>query len=247
MRSSVFLLLVAGALTIALTGCGATPEPTPAPPSQTPWIIVVTATPGAEEAVEAQPTQTPWIIVATPTGSGAAKPAPTKAKATVTGEPEGQAPEQATTEPTASDTASPTAKPPAPTRTTSPSALKYPAPELEEPPDTYHVSWRSTVLLEWTSVADLDADEYYHVHIERPPTSEAVGWWGDYVYTKDTELLVEQAFLVPFHLAEEHGAAAGYWWVRVVRKTGEDDSGKPVGVDVSPPSERRILIFEPRD
>jgi hypothetical protein len=31
-----------------------------------------------------------------------------------------------------------------------------------------------------------------------------------------------------------------------VRKTGEDDAGKPVGVDLSMPSEERTLILEPK-
>jgi hypothetical protein len=32
----------------------------------------------------------------------------------------------------------------------------------------------------------------------------------------------------------------------VVRKVGEEDGGKPVVVDLSPPSERWMLIIEPK-
>ena len=45
---------------------------------------------------------------------------------------------------------------------------------------------------------------------------------------------LRSAFLAPFHLPSEQGQAEVYWWVRVVRKTGEDENGKPVGVDIEP-------------
>ena len=139
-----------------------------------------------------------------------------------------------------------TAQPPTPTKTVAPSSLKYAAPTLLEPHDRRRVSWNSTLYLKWTSVGELSEDEYYHLHLERPPPTQGVDWWGDWVYTKDTEYVLGQPFLVPFHLAEEHGSAEGYWWVRVVRKTGEDENGKPLGVDIGAPSEKRTVILEPR-
>jgi hypothetical protein len=108
------------------------------------------------------------------------------------------------------------------------------------------VSWGSRVLLKWTSVGDLAEDEYYHLHLERRPRTPQEPWYGDYVYTKDTQFLAEGAFLAPFHPSEEHGQGVVYWWVRVVRKTGEDTNGKPVGVDISPSSEERTLNVEPK-
>jgi hypothetical protein len=62
MRRVVVLLLLVG----ILSGCGATPEPTVPSPTQTPWIIVVTATPGSESVGQVLPTQTPWIVTVTP-------------------------------------------------------------------------------------------------------------------------------------------------------------------------------------
>jgi hypothetical protein len=122
----------------------------------------------------------------------------------------------------------------------------YPAPGLLEPSNNQPVPWQSTVLLKWESVGDLAADEYYHLHLERPPKTDGQQWYGDYVYLKETEFLIEGAFLAPFHLPSDQGHGVVYWWVRVVRKTGEDENGKPLGVDISPPSEKRTFITEPK-
>jgi len=115
-----------------------------------------------------------------------------------------------------------------------------------EPPPNRPVSWGSTALLLWTPAGDLAEDEYYHVHMERRPRTAEEPWYGDYVYTKDTQFLAERDFLAPFHPAQEHGHGIVYWWVRVVRKTGEDKNGKPIGIDISPSSEERTLIVEPK-
>lgn len=239
MPKHIHLLLI-GLLVSVVAGCGATPEPAVQPPTQTPWIVVVTATPGVESEV-VQATQTPWVIVVTPTrvkSATATRGEPTLAASEVTVAP---------TEPAeATITAVSTAQPSAPTNTVAPPSLKYAAPTLLEPHDRRRVSWNSTLYLKWTSVGELSEDEYYHLHLERPPPTQGVDWWGDWVYTKATEYVLEQPFLVPFHLAREHGSAEGYWWVRVVRKTGEDESGKPLGVDIGAPSERRTVILEPR-
>ena len=236
MSRQLALVLLGSALVAVLAACGTTPAPTLPPPTQTPWIIVVTATPGAPELAETQPTQTPWIIVATPTPRQASLPAATEA---ATQGPEGSAEGSETSAPT------PTATP-APTRTRAAADLKYPPPSLLEPPNNRPVSWKSTVLLEWSSVGQLASDEYYHLHLERRPTTAQEPWYGDYIFTKDTQYVVGGTFLDPFHPSAEHGSGEVYWWVRVVRKTGETQDGKPVGVDRSPPSEERTLILEPK-
>ena len=102
------------------------------------------------------------------------------------------------------------------------------------------------MLLKWGSVGELGEDEYYHLHLERPPRTEAEEWYGDYIYTKETLYLVGGAFLAPFHPPEVQGQAVVYWWVWVVRKTGEDENGKLIGVDISLPSEKRTLILDPK-
>ena len=232
------VLIVLCALAGLLAGCGSTPEPTVPPPTQTPWIVVVTATPGAGDVAQVQPTQTPWIIVATPT--------PTRGTAPATETPTAASPTQSPTAPKPTQTKAATSEPPAPTYTPNASDLVYPPPALLEPPNWRPVSWKSTVLLEWSPVGDLAEDEYYHLHIERRPATEGEDWYGDYVYTKDTSYLAEGAFLANFHPPADRSEATVYWWVRVVRKTGEDKDGKPTGVDIGAHSEERTLRLEPQ-
>ncbi len=102
------------------------------------------------------------------------------------------------------------------------------------------------MLLAWTPVDGLAEDEYYRVEFDRPPTTEGMEPYGDYVFVKDNEYLWEKAALAPFHPPEVQGDAVVYWWVRVVRKTGEDENGKPLGIDISQPSEKWSLILEPK-
>jgi hypothetical protein len=226
MKRLLALVLLAG----WLGSCGSTPQPTDAPPTQTPWIIIVTATPGLVGQMEPEPTQTPWIIIATPTPSSVgvrppatATPSPTEAETRVTATP-------TATQPSGSDV----------------TEFKYPSPTLVDPPNGRPVGWQGTVTLVWRGVGELAADEYYHVHLDRPPRSSGEQWYGDYVYTKETTHLVDQSFLAPFHLTQEQGRTNVYWWVRVVRKTGEDENGKPIGVDIGSPSEKRYFTVEPR-
>lgn len=98
-------------------------------------------------------------------------------------------------------------------------------------------------------MGELAEDEYYCIQFDRTPKTPAEVPWGDWEYTKDPSYVFKGAFKKAFHLPEEQGQATVYWWVRVVRKTGADENGKPVGVDISPPSEKWILFLEakPRD
>ena len=75
MRKGFLLPVLLGALAgaLILAACGTTPEPTLPPPTQTPWIVVVTATLGPQSAAEVPPTQTPWIVIATATRTKAAE------------------------------------------------------------------------------------------------------------------------------------------------------------------------------
>jgi hypothetical protein len=124
--------------------------------------------------------------------------------------------------------------------------MLYPPPVLLEPPQRQPVSWGSTALLIWSPVGELEEDEYYHVHLERRPVAVGQEWYGDYVYTKETQFRAEVGFLAPFHPPANTGEATVYWWVRVVQKTGQDENGKPMGVDISPYSEERTLILDPK-
>ena len=239
MKTVVPLLLALCAVAGILVGCGSTPEPTDPPPTQTPWIVVVTATPGPGDVAQVLPTQTPWIIIATAT--------PTRGTAPATETPTATSPKESpTTAPEPTQTKAATSVPPTPTKTPDASDLIYPPPALLDPPNGRPVSWQSTVILEWSSVGDLAEDEYYHLHLERRPKTEGEEWYGDYVYTKDTSYLAGRDFLAPFHQPADRGEAIVYWWVRVVHKTGEDENGKPTGVDIGAHSEERTLRLEPK-
>jgi hypothetical protein len=187
--------------------------------------------------VAEQPSKVPGVVTETPSPTRKVVPTPTK-RATVR--------PGSTAEPTSTASLAPTRVRPTPTGTPDADSLKYPPPALVDPPDGRSVGWRGTITLVWQSVGELTADEYYHVHLDRPPQTEGEQWYGDYVFSKDTTLLLEQSFLAPFHLGAEYGSAVVYWWVRVVRKTGEDANGKPLGIDIGLPSERRFFIVEPR-
>ncbi len=242
MKKKLWILFTLGIIAGILAGCGATPDPTEPPPTQTPWIVVVTATPKPEDVAKVEPTQTPWIIVATATSTRGGT-STTTPKETATKGPE--------LSPTASAEASgteaaPTPAPPTPTDTPDAADLVYPPPALLDPPDGRPVAWKSTVLLKWSSVGELAEDEYYHLHLERRPLREGQEWYGDYVYTKEPQYWAEADFLAPFHAPAEVGEATVYWWVRVVRKTGEDENGKPVGVDIGAHSEERTLVLDPK-
>lgn len=247
MKKTIGLLILLSTIAGILVACGSTPAPTEPAPTQTPRVVVVTTTPYVQEVVEVEvsPEVMTVVVTATPTKGRPATAEPTQA---ATESPEATAAEPTeTTPPETTPTQTPRAGQPTPTRTPSTSDFKYPPPVLLDPPNNRPVSWRSTVLLKWSPVGELTEDEYYHVHLERPPKAGTEQeWYGDYVYTKDTQFLVEDAFLAPFHLPQEQGHGVVYWWVRVVRKTGEDDSGKPIGIDVSPPSEKRTFITEPK-
>ncbi len=230
MKKRVGFLILLGIFAGVLVACGSTPEPTEPPPTQTPRIVVITTTPCATRQIaQVSPEVITVVVTATPTKPRPATPTPAAAQKT----PQTPGPTQ-TTKPT-------------PTQTPAAAEFKYPPPVLLEPPNNRPVSWKSTVLLVWEPVGELAEDEYYHVHLERPPKPGTdQEWYGDYVFTKDTQFLVEGAFLDPFHLPQNQGYGVVYWWVRVVRKIGEDENGKPIGVDISPPSEKRTFITEPK-
>jgi len=222
---------------VALSACGSAPAVTTPAPTQTARIIVVTKL----VTLPPQPTQTPWIVVATPARTRAAAVTPT-----------GKVTKEATAKPTAAGTAAPGATtstmPGAtatqtPTLTARPTATpKYAAPVLLEPPYGVSISWKYKALLIWQPVGDLAEDEYYCVHLDALRENDQSPWYGDYMFTKDSSFLAGDAFLAPFHPPESQGRGQVYWWVSVVRKTGQDENGKPVGIEISPPSEKWMFV-----
>jgi hypothetical protein len=97
----------------------------------------------------------------------------------------------------------------------------------------------------WVSVGELAADEFYVLELYRPART-GLDAYGDYFYVKETEYVWEGSAKDPFHPPAGQGDAVVEWWVRVVHKTGEDSSGKAIGIDISAPSEKRTLILRPK-
>ncbi len=234
-RKTLGILALFIALTGASAACGATPEPTTPPATPKPEIIILTPTPLPTVTVPVESSATPTIFAATAT-----KPAPT-----ATSSPEATEPEESP-EPGEEQTQTPEPTPPVPTNTPKPDSVKYPAPVLLDPPSNRPVPWRGSLTLIWSPVGELKENEYYVVKLERRPQTPTQEWWSGEVFVKETRYVVEGNFLAPFHYSSDHGHAVVYWWVRVARKTGEDASGKPVGIDISEKSEERTLILDPK-
>jgi hypothetical protein len=242
MRKDVGFLILMALLVALVAGCGTTPEPTVPPPTQTPWVVIVTSTAEPERATPVQPTEAPQTAVATPARATQEVPTPTKG---ATDAPSTPGATVEATEPPPSPTS--TLEAAAPTATQTPAALelKYGTPILLDPPPNMSVSWGSTVLFKWTSVGELAADEYYAVEFYRPP-KPGIQDYGDTFFVKETKYLWAEFDKDPFHPPEVQGPMVVDWWVRVVRKTGETESGKPFGIDLSLPSQKWTLILNPK-
>lgn len=291
MRRIANILVLLGIVVVLASSCAPTLETLPSVATQTPWIVVVTATPGEEGGDKAQPTQTarvvmitatlgppkpaetlptqtPWIVVATPTTAKKATKAPTKrptrtAAATATLAPTGAVAaatgtEVANTPVPATDTPPPpaltptlpeptnttVAASPTPTSTTSdPGGQIYPPPELIEPTNEAQIEWDWTVVFDWMPVGDLAADEYYRLSLDRPGRQDAWPYYGDWVLTKDPTFNWSGSAKEPFHPPTGTGTALAYWWVTVVRKIGEDETGRAIVKEISAQSEQREMLI----
>jgi hypothetical protein len=108
------------------------------------------------------------------------------------------------------------------------------------------VPWRAELTLEWEPLGELAGDEYYRLDLYRPSETEGLSVYGDGLLSKESKAVLQRSFLAAFHPPEVQGDAKVEWWVTVVRKTGEDENGKPISLDLGPPSEKRTLVFEPK-
>jgi hypothetical protein len=134
-----------------------------------------------------------------------------------------------------------------PTSTSAPTSVAaYPAPVLREPQDDAPFSWGSAVIFEWEPAGSLKSDEYYVVQLEAALEVTGAFWYGDQFYTQDTQLALVDAAIAPFHPPSGSGKALVSWWVRVVRKVGEDENGKPIAEDIGEPSSKRVFVTEPK-
>ncbi len=200
----------------------ATPSPTPTPLPTEP--VQAAATPG-QGTPETKPTasQSPTATATTP---------PT-ATATPTLEP------TATVAPT--NTPRPTARPtsPSPTATLRPTAgPQFPAPVLQSPPEGRVYSSNDSVVLRWEPVGQLAPDEYYVPTVAFLRFGET--WYDETPWTKQPSWdMSEHRYLLDL---SDNGEFR--WAVRVMRRTGINNEGKPEGTARSPLSEVRTLEWK---
>jgi len=209
------------------------------PPTPTTRVVLVDATRTAEAlvaAAHASPTRT-----ATPTATERPTLTPTwtpSPTATETSAPSVTPTEAATATETATPTATPTAtlvptRVPTARPTAIPSATPFPAPTLVAPAEGQYFGSGSPVLLQWTSVGPLPADAYYVISLAYPHGQET--WYDETPWLKETSWLVNEHE----YLLDLSNDGSFRWSVQVMRQTGEDDRGRPVGVPLGPLSEER--------
>jgi hypothetical protein len=220
------------------------------PPEATPLAATATQVPPPSPAATAVPTMVPTLVPSpipslTPTSAPTNSPttAPTKApSATPTRAPTVTPTPVPTNTPTSTPTRTPTrtATPtpggtstPRPTRRpakTATPAPYLPAPGLVSPSDGatfYRSDW---VLLEWYAVPGMPADAFYAIAVSYQHQGNT--WYDDIPWTKETSWLMnDHAYLVD--LSDD---TLFHWSVQVMRKTGEDPNGKPIGIPLSPSS-----------
>jgi hypothetical protein len=138
--------------------------------------------------------------------------------------------------PSATNTATPTVA-----ATSTPALL--PAPALLGPPDgATYVGWNADVLLTWTDVTGLDADEYYVVRIPYDAAGSTAEFWR-----KETSFQVPRHFSssdVGFHDRQYN------WTVQVVRCTSNcaqalDDNARKTGTPAGQTSATGLFYWQP--
>jgi hypothetical protein len=130
-----------------------------------------------------------------------------------------------------------TSPPPAPSEPAA-TGTELPAPELLAPEDRQDFQPDAEIVLSWEPVGELPADAFYVVSVAYLHLGET--WFDDVPWTRDTSwTLSEHDYLKDLSDNDEYR-----WSVRVMRQTGTDAGGKPVGVPLSPSSEERLVIWK---
>ena len=94
------------------------------------------------------------------------------------------------------------------------------------------------VELSWKPVGQLADEEHYKITVAY--THRGQTWYDEIPWTRDTSwLLSEHRYLLD--LCDD---GLYHWSVQVVRRTGVDAEGKPVGTPLSPMSEERTLTWQ---
>jgi len=121
---------------------------------------------------------------------------------------------------------------PSPTASLTPTATprpRYPAPALLSPADGL-ITRRAELLFNWTATGILADDLYYVLRLEWANGEQTYYW------TKSTGQRV--------NLSEKSAPGPVVWTVDVMRRTGTDADGAPVGDVVTPGHHRRLEVGE---
>jgi capsular polysaccharide biosynthesis protein/LysM repeat protein len=167
----------------------------------------------------------------TPTSSATVSAIPTASR-TPTSTP--------TPSPTQTNTPSPTPRPsrpsPTPTKPAVTSTLLT-APKLSAPLDQQEFQENDDIVLVWEPVGNVPGDSYYAITVSY--THLGARWYDDVPWTHGTTwTLSEHSYLLD--LSDD---GQFQWSVQVVRPTGLDANGRPVGEPLSALSEVRMLTW----
>jgi hypothetical protein len=122
--------------------------------------------------------------------------------------------------------------------------FKYGAPVLLGPPAGREINNAAGIvpILTWEPVAELAANEYYHVTLRvRRQNGEVVRWIG--LDTAGAELTITEGDAILMRTSPQMSEVS--WWVVVLsQKDSPWQPGKD-GVAISPDSETRIFLMQP--
>lgn len=118
-----------------------------------------------------------------------------------------------------------------------PTVVTYPSPILVYPDDGQFFWWWDVVQLQWQPVGTLPPDVYYVPTLTYSHYGET--WTDETPWTKDTSwIMSEHGYLLSLSDDDIY-----HWSVQVMRQTGVDASGRPVGYALSPMSAVRMLTW----
>ena len=147
-----------------------------------------------------------------------------------------------TSTPSPTQTSIPSPAPRSPTPTPAPtksvaSSTPLPAPTLLGPFDQQQFQEDNEIVLAWEPVGNVPGDSYYAITVSY--THLGTTWYDDVPWTHGTTwTLSEHSYLLD--LSDD---GQFQWSVQVVRPTGLDANGRPMGEPLSAPSEVWMLIW----
>jgi hypothetical protein len=208
------------------------PTPTPAVALTTPEPTL-TPRPTRTTAPSPTPSATPS---ATPTATHTPSPAPTS---TPTVSPTATPTATATDTPVPTRRPTNTRRPTAPPRTPTPAGNLFAAPVLVAPPNGWSFAEGDQIVLAWQPVGSLASNMYYVPTVTYSHNGQT--WVDETPWLKTTSWAVsEHSYLVG--LTDD---GQFQWSVQVLRQTGVDANGRPIGTPVSPMSAVRSFTWIP--